>query len=283
MLQVHNHNELNAQIRQWKKLGLSIAFVPTMGNLHEGHLSLLNLAREQADKLVSSIFVNPMQFAANEDLDNYPRTLELDCKNLMEHHCDLVYLPTEKDLYPEGLSHITSVQVPDITSRYEGEFRPGHLTGVSTIVLKLFNLVQPDLAVFGKKDYQQWRMIEKMTRDLNLQIDIIGGETVREADGLAMSSRNQYLNPDERQQACHLYQQLQAAAQAVRDPYADWSDIKRQAVDALQQNGFQVDYFDICEQTTLQAVQDTGDAVILAAARLGQTRLIDNLEVWKNS
>jgi pantoate--beta-alanine ligase len=172
-----------------------------MGNLHEGHLSLLRIGRTQADKLVSSIFVNPLQFGPNEDLKKYPRTLEQDCKSLMEHGCDLVYLPTEQDLYPLGLQHMTTVHVPDITERFEGTFRPGHLDGVSTIVLKLFNLVQPSIAVFGKKDYQQWRMIEKMVHDLNLPIDITAGETVREDDQLAMSSRNQYLSEQERKVA----------------------------------------------------------------------------------
>lgn len=279
MLQVHQHHELRAQIQQWKRQGQSIAFVPTMGNLHEGHLSLLNLGREQADKLVSSIFVNPLQFGPNEDLDNYPRTLEQDCKALMEHRCDLVYLPTEHDLYPNGLAHMTSIQVPDITACFEGQFRPGHMAGVSTIVLKLFNLVQPDIAVFGKKDYQQWRMIEKMVHDLNLPIDIIAGETVREADQLAMSSRNQFLTPQQRPIASQLYQQLTQAAEQLSSGGIEPDTISQNAIGQLQQAGFEVDYFAVCHRHDL-AHPTAGDAlVIVTAARLGSTRLIDNIEV----
>ena len=279
MLQVHNSNELSAQIHDWKRQGKTIAFVPTMGNLHEGHLSLLRIGREQADKLVSSIFVNPMQFGPNEDLKKYPRTLEQDCKALMEHQCDLVYLPTEPDLYPNGLAHVTSVHVPDITDRFEGKFRPGHLDGVSTIVLKLFNLVQPGIAVFGKKDYQQWRMIDKMVHDLNLPIDIIAGETVREDDQLAMSSRNQYLSAQQRQVASQLYRELSHASEQLSAGKLDVEAITRQAVQKLQQAGFAVDYFAICEKATLAPLKGEAPAVIVAAARLGQTRLIDNIEV----
>jgi len=279
MLRVNHHSELSAHIQDWKSQGKSIAFVPTMGNLHAGHLSLLKLAREQADKLVSSIFVNPMQFAPHEDLDNYPRTLEQDCKGLMEHQCDLVYLPTDVELYPQGLEHITVVQVPDITSRFEGVFRPGHLNGVSTIVLKLFNLVQPDVAVFGKKDYQQWRMIEKMVKDLNLNIDILGGETVRETDGMAMSSRNQYLSPAERQQAPSLYQQLLQAADRIRMDETHLASAKQEAIANLEKIGFKIDYFDLCNQLSLQPGHAREPLVLLAAVHIGDTRLIDNLEI----
>ncbi len=279
MHRVHNNNELLAQINDWKQQGKRIAFVPTMGNLHKGHLSLLELARERADKLVSSIFVNPMQFGPNEDLDKYPRTLEQDCKGLMEHSCDLVYLPTNQDLYPEGLNHITAVHVPDITVRFEGEFRPGHLSGVSTIVLKLFNLVQPDIAVFGKKDYQQWRMIEKMVHDLNLHIDILAGETIRESDGLAMSSRNQYLSANERQQSSQLFKQLTQAAHLVRAGKKPFTDIQQMAIETLKDHGFIVDYFELCNQHSLEPEYTGDDLVLLAAAHLGNTRLIDNLEI----
>ncbi|MBC8212947.1 MAG: pantoate--beta-alanine ligase [Gammaproteobacteria bacterium] len=279
MQQVHNNHELCAQIKIWKQQRKTIAFVPTMGNLHQGHLSLLHAAHEQADKLVSSIFVNPMQFGPNEDLSKYPRTLEQDCKALMEHGCDLVYLPTEKDLYPQGLAHITSVQVPDVTRFYEGESRPGHLTGVSTIVLKLFNLVQPDLAVFGKKDYQQLQMIKKMVRDLNLPVGIIGGETVREKNGLAMSSRNQYLSASERQQSAALYQQLGNTAKQIRAGSKDFAQLCQDATEALSAQGFAVDYFDVCSQKNLQPAVVGEALVIVCAARLGNTRLIDNIEI----
>lgn len=279
MLQVHNNNELSAQIRDWKQQGKTIAFVPTMGNLHDGHLSLLRIGQEQADKLVSSIFVNPMQFDSSEDLNNYPRTLEQDCKALMEHHCDLVYLPTESDLYPDGMAHMTAVTVPDITNELEGRYRPGHLSGVSTIVLKLFNLVQPDIAVFGKKDYQQWRMIEKMVHDLNLNIDIIAGETIREADNLAMSSRNRNLNEQQHIIAVKLQQQLLQVAKAVQDENNLSSSLTSDARETLEQAGFSVDYFEICHQQTLQPAKENDPMVILAAAKLGNTRLIDNIEI----
>ncbi len=279
MLQVHNNKELMAQIREWKKLGQTIAFVPTMGNLHQGHLSLLQLAHDQADKLVSSIFVNPMQFAANEDLDNYPRTLEQDCKALMEYRCDLTFLPDTQDLYPQGLNRITQVRVPDITERLEGEFRPGHLTGVSTIVLKLFNLVQPDLAVFGKKDYQQWRMIEKMVHDLNLPIDIIAGETIREADGLAMSSRNQYLDSEQRRTAAKIYQQLDWLCGEIRGGNDHFAELTLKASNALTDAGFKVDYLTICNRHSLHLPSPGDPLVVVVAARLGDTRLIDNMEI----
>ncbi|MCK4708323.1 MAG: pantoate--beta-alanine ligase [Gammaproteobacteria bacterium] len=279
MLQVHNNNELSAQIRDWKRQGNTIAFVPTMGNLHEGHLSLLKYGHEHADKLVSSIFVNPLQFESKEDLSKYPRSLELDCKSLMEHECDLVYLPEEKDLYPKGMAHMTAIQVPDITRRLEGEYRPGHLAGVSTIVLKLFNLVQPDIAVFGKKDYQQWRMIEKMVHDLNLSIDILAGETVREPDNLAMSSRNYHLSKAQHLIATQLQQQLSQVAQQIRQGSTSFSTLTENAIEALKQAGFEVDYFEVCHQQTLQAANTNDPQVIVAAVRLGNTRLIDNIEV----
>ncbi len=279
MLHVHNNNELTTQIREWKSQGKSIAFVPTMGNLHKGHLSLLQLGREQADKLVSSIFVNPLQFAPHEDLSSYPRSLEQDCKALMEYQCDLVYLPTDKDLYPQGLQHVTAIHVPDITKHLEGQFRPSHLTGVSTIVLKLFNLVQPDIAVFGKKDYQQWRMIEKMVQDLNLNIDIIAGETIRESDNLAMSSRNQYLNQQQHSVAIKLQQQLSQVAQQIRQGNHSFSNLTEQAINELNQAGFDIDYFKICHQKSLETANIDDPMVILVAARLGNTRLIDNIEV----
>lgn len=279
MHQAHNNKELIAQVREWKHQGHRIGFVPTMGNLHQGHLSLLHLARDQADKLVSSIFVNPLQFGPNEDLDKYPRTLEQDCKSLMEHDCDLVYLPSVEDLYPQPLEHTTKVAVPDITECFEGKYRPGHLLGVSTIVLKLFNLVQPDLAVFGKKDYQQWRMIEKMVSDLNLPIDIMGGDTVREDDGLAMSSRNQYLTEHERQTSATLYQQLIEAADQIHKGSDRYEDIKQQATQQLADSGFDIDYFDICNRHSLNPEHQVEPLVILAAVQLGQTRLIDNIEI----
>lgn len=279
MLQVHNKRELTAQVRQWKQQGKTIALVPTMGNLHQGHLSLIQLARSRADKLLSSIFVNPMQFGPNEDLADYPRTVEQDCRALMEHECDLVYLPTDQDLYPAGLHHMTQVQVPDITRQFEGEFRPGHLTGVSTIVLKLFNLIQPDIAVFGKKDYQQWRMIQKMVKDLNLSIEIIAEETVREADGLALSSRNLYLSKQQRQIAIQLQSQLLQLAAEIRAGNTHFQTQSKKAIRTLTSLGFEVDYFEVCQQRNLQPAKMDEPLVIVAAAKLGDTRLIDNIEI----
>ena len=279
MIQVHNNKELMVHIREWKRRGQSIAFVPTMGNLHEGHLSLLRLAQEQADKLVSSIYVNPMQFGPGEDLENYPRTLEQDCKSLMEHRCDLAFLPSNQDLYPDGLENMTQIRVPGISERLEGKFRPGHLTGVSTIVLKLFNLVQPDLAVFGKKDYQQWRMIDKMVKDLDLPIDIIAGETVREADGLAMSSRNQYLDSEQRSKAGNIYQQLVWIREQIHAGNEHYEELVSQASRELSKAGFKLDYFSICERHDLHLPSPGDPLVVLAATRLGDTRLIDNIEV----
>lgn len=279
MLRVHNNKELIAQILQWKQQGNKISFVPTMGNLHEGHLSLLSTARELSDKLVSSIFVNPLQFGPQEDLDKYPRTLEADCKFLTEYGCDLVYLPTNQDLYPEGQNLITQVHVTGVSERYEGECRPGHLTGVSTVVLKLFNLTQPDIAVFGKKDYQQWRVIEKMVRDLNLNIEIVGAETVRASDGLAMSSRNQYLNQAERKQAVLIHQQLTETAAEIHSGQNNYAALCARMKNTLQANGFVVDYVDICHQLTLKPAIPGDPLVILVAAKMGNTRLIDNLEI----
>ncbi len=279
MLRVNNNKELIAQIQQWRLQGNKISFVPTMGNLHDGHLSLLSTARAQSDKMISSIFVNPMQFGPHEDLSKYPRTLEKDCRFLMEYGCDLVYLPDDAELYPQGQENITKVQVTGVTESYEGEFRPGHLTGVSTIVLKLFNLTNPDIAVFGKKDYQQWRMVEKMVRDLNLNIEIIGAETVRASDGLAMSSRNQYLNDTERKQAVLIHQQLTETVAQIKSGQNDYTALSLKMKSTLQQNGFAVDYVAICHQRTLKPALPGDPLVILVAAKMGTTRLIDNLEI----
>ena len=279
MHRVRHIREIRAQVEDWKRLNLKIGFVPTMGNLHAGHLTLIDQARQHCDRLVASIFVNPMQFGENEDFDNYPRTIEADCKELMEHDCDLVFLPDNDSLYPRGLDDITVVDVAPVNQDFEGAFRPGHLQGVATIVLKLFHLVQPDLAVFGKKDYQQWRMIEKMVRDLNLAIDVMGVETVRESGGLALSSRNQYLGAEERSAAGEIYRQLSVIAGAVRDGDGAFATLSERARDELEDSGFIVDYVDICHRETLQTATASDPLVILIAAQLGATRLIDNMEI----
>ncbi len=279
MLEVTQLPALRRHIGEWKQTGQRIAFVPTMGNLHAGHLSLVEQARKAGDRVVASIFVNPLQFGPGEDLERYPRTLEQDRQALQAAGCDLLYLPSDEDLYPLGTEAITRVRVPGLTEQLEGESRPGHFDGVATVVLKLFQRVQPDLAVFGKKDYQQWRMIEKMTADLDLPIEIRAGETVREADGLAMSSRNQYLDAEQRAIAPLLYRQLQALAEALRPTDADARQLIREAVSELETAGFRVDYLALREHRELREPRAGEPRVLLAAARLGPTRLIDNIEI----
>lgn len=280
MLVISDIKVLRATIRAWRQAGHTIAFVPTMGNLHAGHFKLVDEARSRADKVIVSIFVNPMQFGAHEDLDNYPRTLTDDCAGLDEHAADAVFTPTPELIYPKGLAAQTAVDVPFIGDRHCGASRPGHFRGVSTIVSKLFNLVQPDMALFGKKDYQQLAVIRQMTSDLSFPIEIIGIDTERAADGLALSSRNGYLNEQQRQQAPAIYQQLQWLRQQVRDGAADFRALEQQASTALTMAGFKPDYVQIVDRATLEpATQATNPLVILAAAYLGTTRLIDNLEI----
>ncbi len=279
MFEATQLSALRRHIGEWKRTGQRIAFVPTMGNLHAGHLSLIEQARKAGDRVVASIFVNPLQFGPGEDLERYPRTLEQDRRALQTAACDLLYLPTEEDLYPHGTGTITRVHVPGLTGQLEGESRPGHFDGVATVVLKLFQRVQPDIAVFGKKDYQQWRMIEKMVADLDLPIEIRAGETLREADGLAMSSRNQYLDAEQRARAPLLYRQLQSLANALRAGGTDARHLLREGVSALERAGFHVDYLALRERNGLRDPRPGEPRVLLAAARLGSTRLIDNIEI----
>jgi len=280
MLVISDIKVLRATIRAWRQAGHTIAFVPTMGNLHAGHFKLVDEARSRADKVIVSIFVNPMQFGAHEDLDNYPRTLADDCAGLDEHAADAVFTPTPELIYPKGLAAQTAVDVPFVGDRHCGASRPGHFRGVSTIVSKLFNLVQPDMALFGKKDYQQLAVIRQMTSDLSFPIEIIGIDTERAADGLALSSRNGYLNEQQRQQAPAIYQQLQWLRQQVRDGAADFRALEQQVSTALTMAGFKPDYVQIVDRATLEpATQASNPLVILAAAYLGTTRLIDNLEI----
>ena len=254
----------------------AIAFVPTMGNLHEGHLDLARIARQHGQCVVVSIFVNPLQFGANEDFGKYPRTLQADCDKL-EGLADIVFAPTERDLYPQPQQ--VTVE-PPLENDLCGAFRPGHFRGVATVVLKLLNIVQPQVAVFGKKDYQQLYVVRQVAAQLNLPVEIIGGETVRAPDGLALSSRNQYLSAAERTEAVFLYQTLANMRQAVLDGARDFAKLERQAAETLAARGWQVDYVAVRAQATLlQPQSGERDWVILAAARLGQTRLIDNLEV----
>ena len=255
-----------------------IVFVPTMGNLHAGHISLMEQARAHGDTVVASIFVNRLQFGPNEDFDKYPRTFQADCDKLAAAGVDVLFAPTEADLYPEPQEYI--VEPPAIQNVLDGEFRPGHFRGVATIVLKLFNIVQPQAALFGKKDYQQLMVIRNMTRQLALPIDIIGGETVRADDGLALSSRNGYLGPAERAEAPRLYRLLNEIRDAIRNGNRDFAALENAAIAGLTANGWKTDYVAVRQQSDL-SVPAVADAqlVILAASRLGATRLIDNIEV----
>jgi len=255
----------------------NIAFVPTMGNLHAGHLELIKIARERGDCVVASIFVNPLQFGANEDLASYPRTLEEDCAKLAEAGADVVFTPTEQTLYPEPQTVL--VEPPPIAQQLCGASRPGHFRGVATVVLKLFNIVQPTVAVFGKKDYQQLHIIRAMVQQLALPVEIVAGETVREADGLAMSSRNGYLTPAQRAEAPRLYRALQQVVQTVQAGRRDYAAIQTQTAQYLTQLGWIVDYIEIRSAATLlPPTEDERALVALGAARQGKTRLIDNIE-----
>jgi len=258
-----------------------IALVPTMGNLHEGHLDLVRIARQHGQVVVVSIFVNPLQFGMNEDYSKYPRTLEQDCKMLEQCGVDVLFAPSERDLYPQPQQ--VTVELPPIANELCGAFRPGHFRGAATVVLKLLNIVQPRIAVFGKKDYQQLYLMRQMTAQFNLPVEIIGGETVRASDGLALSSRNQYLNVAERTEAVFLYQNLIGIRLAIMDGATDFFELERQSIAVLVARGWRVDYVSIRAQANLaEPITRECNLVILAAAWLGQTRLIDNLEVLRD-
>lgn len=255
-----------------------IVFVPTMGNLHAGHISLMEQARAHGDTVVASIFVNRLQFGPNEDFDKYPRTFQADCDKLAAAGVDILFAPTEADLYPEPQEYV--VEPPAIQHVLDGEFRPGHFRGVATVVLKLFNIVQPDAALFGKKDYQQLMVIRNMTRQLALPIDVIGGETVRATDGLALSSRNGYLSDAERAEAPRLYRLLNEIRDAVRSGDTDTVKLENAAMSALDAAGWKTDYVAIRQQSDLAMPKGVNaPLVVLAASRLGSTRLIDNIEI----
>ncbi|MEH8016070.1 pantoate--beta-alanine ligase [Rheinheimera muenzenbergensis] len=271
---------LRAQISAWRQNGERIAFVPTMGNLHNGHLKLVDVAKGRADRVIVSIFVNPMQFGKNEDLDSYPRTLEADCAGLTAHGADAVFTPTPAMMYPRGLEVQSFVEVPLLGDLHCGASRAGHFRGVSTIVCKLFNLVQPDIACFGQKDYQQLAIIRQMVTDLSMPIEIIGVPTERAADGLALSSRNGYLNAEQRALAPKLYLLLQQLRSSILAGNHDYRALEQQTKQQLSAEGFKPDYIDISDQNDLTLATTAQQAkVILAAAWLGSTRLIDNLEI----
>ena len=266
---------LRTQIRSWRQHGHTIGFVPTMGNLHEGHIKLVEAARQQADKVVVSIFVNPTQFGPHEDFDRYPRTEAADSLKLQACHTDLLFLPNVATVYPKPT--LTQLSLPELANRLCGLKRPGHFDGVALVVCKLLNLVQPDLLVMGEKDFQQLTIIRRMVEDLNIPVQVNGVATVRETDGLAMSSRNTYLSHEHRQQAPVLYQSLLTIRAAILQG-ADPAQILAQQQQQLEQQGFELDYLSLCRRSDLHpANSDDSELIVLIAARLGTTRLIDNL------
>jgi len=271
--------ELTDFIKQLKKEGKSVGFVPTMGYLHEGHLSLVRCAKNNNDLVVVSIFINPTQFGKGEDYDRYPRDLERDLKLLQKEGVEIVFAPSVEDMYPQGYS--TFVEETELSKRWEGEFRPGHFKGVCTVVLKLFNIVKPDRAYFGEKDYQQLKVIQKMVKDLNLDVEIIGCPIVRENDGLAMSSRNTYLSEEERKQATAIYQSFQYAQKLVKEGLKDPRKLEEEIKGFLKRFPLikGIDYIAVVDPETLEPAQEIkGGERILVAVRMPSARLIDN---WK--
>ena len=276
MLTVHTVAELRAQVAAWKREGKRIGFVPTMGNLHAGHLELVTRARSLADRVVASIFVNPLQFGPNEDFDRYPRTLDADRARLDASGCDLLFAPDVAQMYPRGREQLSEVRVPALNALLDGEFRPGHFDGVSTVVSILFNQVQPDVAVFGEKDWQQLRVIRRMVADLHLPIDIVGHPTARDADGLALSSRNQYLSAQERAVAPGIFRALGDLEAKLRGGRRDYPALQKEALMQLEASGFRPQYVEIRTPDLAAPAPDAREWVLLVAAFLGRTRLIDN-------
>jgi pantoate--beta-alanine ligase len=274
---IRNIPELRATLKKNNK----IAFVPTMGNLHEGHLALVRKAKKNADCVVVSIYVNPLQFLPNEDFNQYPRTLNKDCKLLESLDVDIVFAPDDKILFP--VEQEILILLPPVADQFEGRFRPGFFRGVATIVLKLFNIIQPDIAIFGKKDYQQLHIIRRMVQQLNLPVEIMDEEIIRAPDGLALSSRNRYLNDNQRIEANHLYRTLNAVKSAIRTGQSNFTLLERNALDKLESRGWSVDYIAVLNQDSFQPARlEDKLLVVVAAARIGQTRLIDNLELRKS-
>jgi pantoate--beta-alanine ligase len=268
---------VRAHVRAWRAAGLRIGLVPTMGNLHAGHLSLLAAARYRADRVIASIFVNPLQFGANEDFTRYPRTPLEDARLLTEAQCDLLFAPGVLDIYPDGGTQLTLVSVRGLSEILCGQFRPGHFDGVVTVVAKLFGIVGPDVAVFGEKDYQQFLLIRRMTLDLALPVEVVGAPTVRASDGLALSSRNRYLSAAERARAPAIFQALRAAVAQIDAGNRDYEVIERAGREALEHAEMKPDYFSIRSAADLSVPTGASDLIALTAARLGRSRLIDNL------
>ena len=277
---VNTREEMRELHESWRHQGDHVALVPTMGNLHAGHLSLVDLASEHAERVVVTVFVNPTQFGEGEDFAEYPRTLKRDSQRLKKLEADALFVPEVETVYPFGLERATVVSVPGLTRNFCGASRPGHFDGVTTVVARLFALVQPDVAVFGQKDYQQQLVIRHMTTDLSLPIRIITAPTVREDDGLAMSSRNQYLSEAERAIAPQLYRTLQALGADLQDGKRNFEELEKRASAALEAAGFVPDYVAIRRAENLEPPdRDCDEIVILAAAHLGKARLIDNIVV----
>jgi pantoate--beta-alanine ligase len=280
MIVVDSIASLRALTGDWKRNGQTVGFVPTMGNLHDGHLKLVKRAKSHNDKVIVSIFVNPMQFGANEDLDAYPRTIEEDKAKLIADGADAVFLPSVSDMYPAGLDVQTYVEVPGISDVLCGASRPGHFRGVATVVSKLFNMVQPDDAFFGEKDYQQLQVIRTMVRDLSMAVTVHGVPTEREASGLAMSSRNGYLSAQEKATASLIYKAMQQMQADIELGNTDFVAIEKNAIAELEQHGFKNDYVRIVNaQTFMPARADDSHIVIVVALFMGKTRLIDNLQL----
>lgn len=280
MIVVHSKQELDEHLVEWRHRDEHVALVPTMGNLHAGHTSLVNLAQEHAERVVVSVFVNPTQFGEDEDYEEYPRTLERDTRRLKTTNADLIFAPSVETMYPFGLNDATIVSVPRLTENFCGASRPGHFDGVTSVVARLFALVQPDVAVFGQKDYQQQIVIRHMSADLNLPISIVTGETVREEDGLAMSSRNQYLTADERAIAPLLYEVLSSVGHDLQNGKRNFDELESAATKKLSDAGFDLDYLAIRRAQNLGVPdRDCDELVVLAAAQLGEARLIDNVVV----
>ena len=274
--------ELRAVVARARSEGKRIALVPTMGNLHSGHIALVTKAVQRADFVIASIFVNPLQFGPNEDLASYPRTLAADQEQLLQAGCHLLFTPTVEEMYPHGMADQTIVRVPVVSEGLCGGSRPGHFDGVSTVVSKLFNMVQPDIAIFGQKDFQQLAVVNALVRDLNMPIQIIGEPTVRAADGLALSSRNGYLTADQRTAAPALYRVIKQIGTALQNGEQDHQQLIGDGVKALESAGFRPDYLEIRHAVSLRpATPDDRDLVVLGAAFMGKTRLIDNLHLVK--
>ena len=280
MLVVHKKQEIAEQVSEWRHHDDHVALVPTMGNLHAGHLALVELAREHAERVVVSIFVNPTQFGEGEDFEAYPRTLERDKRHLKKTSADLIFAPSIETVYPFGLDLATKVSVPGLTQNFCGAARPGHFDGVTTVVARLFAMVQPDVAVFGQKDYQQQLVLRHMATDMSLPISIITGNTVRDDDGLALSSRNSYLSDEERAIAPLLYESLTSVSSELQNGRRNFEELEASAITRLSDSGFDVDYLSIRRAQNLEIPdRDCDDLVVLVAAKLGGTRLIDNVVV----